>query len=397
MISLFNTLFAASFKGVPFLMDGSDLSAGRKTVVHEYPNKDFRFVEDMGKNLRTYVIRGVVSASDGITYRILRSSLQTAFDSKAPGTLIHPIDGAVNVSCTTYTFTEELTKLGECTFTATFLENFENIFPSAVIGSPNYIIELTSLIAPILINFVATKFATRYKKNIPDAATKLLKLTVSLNNFGTPVNTSDNALNIFKTKSNDFVENRYTSIQSPSTLGASTADLLSSFNEVALTYGYGYKINSDNYEFGKDDVYINPTTEELKERINNRSTLNSIINALLLMNLYNNAVLVNYYDDLQLDRITADLENKYQYLLANNNLTDDILYQLETLRNEMRKFFDNISVNISKVSTINIKPIPLSVLLYTYYENFDNEDEILSLNDIFDPTKIEGDIKILTV
>lgn len=396
MISLFNTLFSASFKGVPFLMDGSDLSSGRKVVIHEYPNKDFRSVEDMGKNLRTYNIRGVLSAADGITYRILRNSLQNAFDSKLQGIFIHPVDGSVNVSCTSYTFTEDFSKTGELNFTATFLENFENIFPASVTGSSSYILGLIATIVPVLTDFIAKQFVIKFKKNIPDAAIKLVNLNVALNNFVTPPNITDNTLSIFKTNSENTVNNRFALVQDPSSLGDSVSTLLSSFNDLALTPEQGYIINSVNYQFGKNDTYITPTTAELIERVNNRQVLNSYVNATLLINLYNNAALITYLDNLQLDNIAKDLENKYQYLLANNNLGDDILYQLETIRNEMRKFFNYVNVNISKVDSINIKPTPLTILLYTYYENFDNEDEILSLNNIYDPTKIEGNVKILT-
>jgi prophage DNA circulation protein len=397
MISLFNTLFSASFKGVPFLIDGSDMSAGRKTVIHEYPNKDFRSVEDLGKNLRTYNIRGVLSASDGITYRILKNALQNAFDTKNSGTFIHPVDGAVNVSCTNYTFTEDFSKTGELNFTASLLENFENIFPTSTKGSSSYIIGLIATLGPVLINFLSTQFTMRFKKNVPDAATKLINLNIGLNNFSTPVNTADNSLSVFKNNSANVTANSVSLVQDSPSLANSISDLLYSFNNLAVNPYDGYLMNATNFGFGRNDSFINQNTGQSIERYNDRLSLNCTVNALLLMNMYSNAALIIYLDNLQLDKISKDLENKYQYLLANNNLDSDTLDQLETLRNEMRKFFNTVSVNISKVIEITINPTPLTILLYTYYEDFDNENEILSLNKIYDPTRIYGNIKIVTV
>ena len=50
-MALFDQLFTATFNGVPFLVDSSDMTYGRKTKGFEYPNKKYRYREDLGENL----------------------------------------------------------------------------------------------------------------------------------------------------------------------------------------------------------------------------------------------------------------------------------------------------------------------------------------------------------
>ena len=52
-MSLTNSeLFPCSFRGIPFLIERHTTKSGRKTVTHEFPNSDNRFVEDLGLQSR---------------------------------------------------------------------------------------------------------------------------------------------------------------------------------------------------------------------------------------------------------------------------------------------------------------------------------------------------------
>ena len=59
-------LLPASFRGVKFFIEKAELSAGRRTQVHEYPLRDKPFVEDLGRATRTITITAFVIGSDFI-------------------------------------------------------------------------------------------------------------------------------------------------------------------------------------------------------------------------------------------------------------------------------------------------------------------------------------------
>jgi hypothetical protein len=235
-----------------------------------------------------------------------------------------------------------------------------------------------------------------FQGNIKDLADKMGEISTDLGNIIQPFNTENDALNDFNAANVDYQNNKYGIIENKTTIGDKTKNLFDSFYYVAITPEDGYKMNSKAYYFGIDDTVINPLNLQAKQRLSNRLTYNSCVNCFVLLNLYSNAFLINYLDDQQLIAITNDLEAKYRYLMDNNNFPRDIIVSLENFRAQARKYFDQLEVNISKVISVETKEMPLSVLLYQYYENFDNENEILSLNNVFDSTVIGGQIKILT-
>lgn len=90
-------LSQASFRGVPFKVDTSDHAGGRRTVVHEYPQRDVPFVEDLGRKARAFQIECYVLGAD---YLSARDALIDALERSGPGELVHPYYGTRRVAVT---------------------------------------------------------------------------------------------------------------------------------------------------------------------------------------------------------------------------------------------------------------------------------------------------------
>lgn len=93
----------ASFRGVPFSVEDDDASFGRRVQLHEYPNRDKPYTEDLGRAARRLTINAYVIGGD---YADQRNRLIAAVETNGPGTLVHPqygemqgsINGTVKVS-----------------------------------------------------------------------------------------------------------------------------------------------------------------------------------------------------------------------------------------------------------------------------------------------------------
>jgi prophage DNA circulation protein len=110
----------ASYNDVKFLYQSSSIGGGRKTITHEYPNSDIRFVEDLGGLRKTYNMEAVI---DNNNNNNLRDQLINALDSKnILGKLVHPEYGAKNVKLINYTINNSKNQLGITTFSITFEE-----------------------------------------------------------------------------------------------------------------------------------------------------------------------------------------------------------------------------------------------------------------------------------
>lgn len=95
MPSRLDKLFPASFRGIEFFVRTESLSSGgRKIVLHEYPNSDQRFVEDLGELPPIFTMDAFVSGDD---WREKAFSLEQELKKAGVGELVMPTFGSVQV------------------------------------------------------------------------------------------------------------------------------------------------------------------------------------------------------------------------------------------------------------------------------------------------------------
>jgi prophage DNA circulation protein len=108
----------ASFNGVPFFVDRSRRSGGRRKVSHQIPfSEDPNFVEDEGLESPTFDVEGFVVGDEYISKR---DALLTELERKGPGTLVHPFYGTQTVQVGPVTVEESKDELGCARFTISF-------------------------------------------------------------------------------------------------------------------------------------------------------------------------------------------------------------------------------------------------------------------------------------
>ncbi|NKJ03139.1 DNA circularization N-terminal domain-containing protein [Rhizobium sp. SG741] len=112
-------LLPASFRGVPFHVEGGAKQGGRRTVTHEYPKRDDPYTEDMGRRARKFSISAYVIGDE---YTIDSELLAAALDTEGGGTLIHPTMGIMNVVCDGYSRSEQREEGGMARFEILLVE-----------------------------------------------------------------------------------------------------------------------------------------------------------------------------------------------------------------------------------------------------------------------------------
>ena len=94
MSRLSSLLRPASFRGVSFQVNGTDLGAGRRVQVHEYPQRDQPWVEDLGRATREIAFDGFLIGAD---YVDQANQLLAALETAGAATLVHPWLGSMQV------------------------------------------------------------------------------------------------------------------------------------------------------------------------------------------------------------------------------------------------------------------------------------------------------------
>lgn len=118
----------ASFRGVPFEVDTSQGAFGRRTVTHQYPQRDKPFLEDLGRSAREFEFQGFVTEPN---YLQKKNDLIKAVEGfSGPGELIHPYFGTLSVIVTGFSVNETWREGGKATFTFKCTESGQRVFPS---------------------------------------------------------------------------------------------------------------------------------------------------------------------------------------------------------------------------------------------------------------------------
>lgn len=130
----------ASFSGIPFGVNESELSGGRRAVVHEYPLRDRPFVEELGRDARSIAVDGYLVGDD---YATRRDRLRDAMEQASPGfptrpgrLLVHPSFGQLLCLCRSFRFRESTDEGRMVRFQADFVEVGEELEPVASIDGP---------------------------------------------------------------------------------------------------------------------------------------------------------------------------------------------------------------------------------------------------------------------
>lgn len=122
-----DSLHPASFRGVPFQINGADFGVGRRVQVHEYPQRDMPWVEDLGRATREIALDAFLIGPDYIDQvNRLLSALETA----GPGTLVHPWLGTMQVCLSAPARVRFDSGLGLATVSLSFVESGELSFPN---------------------------------------------------------------------------------------------------------------------------------------------------------------------------------------------------------------------------------------------------------------------------
>lgn len=119
----------ASFKGVPFFVEEAGLEVGRRTQVHDYPQRDRPFVEDLGRATRVITLTAFVVGDD---YIAQAEKLLGALETKGSGTLVHPWHGTMQATAGIGRVRYSKDGLGFASFELNFTEAGELAFPSAL-------------------------------------------------------------------------------------------------------------------------------------------------------------------------------------------------------------------------------------------------------------------------
>jgi prophage DNA circulation protein len=124
-------LLPASFRGVGFWIDQAKTPVGRKGQLHEYPQRDLPFFEDLGQQAKTHDVTAFIIGADCLEQR---DKLLKALEAGS-GELVHPWLGRLQVKVGECDMTHTRQDGGLVTFTLKFYPDQPLPFPTATVST----------------------------------------------------------------------------------------------------------------------------------------------------------------------------------------------------------------------------------------------------------------------
>lgn len=394
-MALFNELYAASFRGAGFLVDSHEKDGGRKIVVHEFPNKTGRYVEDLGGLLRTFKIKGVISEPD---YTAKKLALETALETGGIGTLIHPFYGSVQVVPDVYTLNEDMTRLGEAVFDMTFYEAQENVFPTASPDNQSLINGLSGSALSSAQNAMGSAWGVTngYKYNYANAQGILNNLGNSFGSVIDPFNSNPTARSKYNLQLSNYFSGINQSISNPTQVSFSVKNLFDSLNNLTTDSRQRFNTTTKFFNYGNNVLLPPPTTVKRQQLIQNNQALYSQVNMSSLASSYNSAAQINYIDENDLNSVEDMLDKQFYYCIDNSIFNENTLSVLKNLRNQVRIYFDRIRLDVRRLVPIATNQTTVTTLTFAYYNSLNNDSILVDINRIFTPNNVAGNLQIVT-
>ena len=383
----------ASFRGIPFFILTSSLSAGRRVALHEFPNRNTSFPEDMGKVSTVYQIEGHVVGDD---YFERKENLVRAMEQEGFGELIHPYYGALQVQPGSFTI-EENTKDGRtATFSMQFFKAEFNEFPLEDIDRTSTVFSRTAATIDSSIQDFNSKFST---SRVPvdlvrSARAKVQQLTrlirSSVDGVATIANNTADLFVELDNLDNDVDE----LLSSPAFLADRINnsfmfmfESIESIPDKALQLLRYREIDAGDFNIPLT------TTLRIQENIN-RNSMNFFIKTLALSYLARAAVTEDFDS---IDSATARRDEVRDFIeeLLNETDNDDVFQSLIQLNAAIVSAIPDEDVVLPNIKTLTTNITTNSLVLnYQIYGNLDRESDIILRNLIKNPAFILGQTEL---
>lgn len=392
---LSKSLRPASFRGVQFQVVETGMQAGRRVQLHEYPQRDKPYSQDMGRASRRLAFEAFVVGAD---YVAQANKLLAALETAGPGDLVHPWFGTLRVTVADNATVRFDGGLGRATFSLSFVEAGELAFPSASASTA----ALSRIAASGLesasgsvfggafsvlgfVNDVSTSALGVYSRvltflaNPLGAATAAIGYGSLLGNltslaglFGSPLNLALNFAGLLN------LSGKTSAIKGTSTVPAKIDKRVAP----AITGLVGMVRSPNLAPPAAVPATASPTQQRLA--INEAAILANTRQLLLVQaaGLSSHLTCVVYDDTVAVrDTLTAAIDAELV------RVTDDTLYQaLEDTRSAVWRDLTDRSRDSARLVAISAPEVlPMLAIAYDYYEDAARDEEITARNGVIHP------------
>lgn len=192
---MFDDLRQASYQNIVFHVSASEFNFGRRTVLHEFPQRDKPFIEDLGKATRKFTFTAFIVGSDYVTRAKRFVEVLETNPGETGGDLVHPWLGRLKVFPVDTPVIQWNIAKRIATLTLNFVEAGELLYPKIVTSWVNSLFESANNLYKDILGDYDPESITEYVTEVAEIANgalgtlsdtnfiKLLGMGPTVNNF----------------------------------------------------------------------------------------------------------------------------------------------------------------------------------------------------------------------
>ena len=400
----------ASFRGVEFKITERSWSSGRRNHLHEYPDKDTPYAEDLGKKAGNYPVTAFVIGDD---YQSKRDALRKACTEKGPGELIHPDYGSLMVLCDSITVRESHSSQRMATFELVFIEAGAQAIPETSIDLSDSVLSSASDVMAAAKNDFLSGFSlsegiaglTSLVGNIADVANDAIDAIGSgleyAEDMARDLTGAMNKLVDAATSAAELKNSAERFLNMPSELSSRIDTVFSVVASMAGTKPEAFATvrelasqsnASDNASTANEDARAEKLAMQHIEQLTKQVVVAKEAEVITNIEFDNaedaTAVLESFIDDIDEVELFEPVEPSSELMQALRNTKEVVV-----------EYIREIILELPRMRTIQLpEKMPSLVLAYDLYEDLSRADEIESRNKIPYPAFVPSgkDLKVLS-
>ena len=387
-------LIGASFRGVPFFVESSDRTGGRRAVVHEFPLRDDPYVEDLGRRARSFPVDGYVLGDDYLDQR--DALLEALEETSGPGELVHPYHGTRKAICERFTVRETVAECGMARVSMEFTETpAQAVTPT---DAPDFA-GTVSLSADSAIGAISSDFTSVFDAGLPtyalaSASLSLKTMSLSLGAALAPIMNSTQELAKMRQQIDIIVAQASSLIRTPGSVLGAFQNVIASLAETILN-APGSVLGAFTLAYMTDLDPLPPETTPTRQHEHaNRVAIDGALKGILACEAARLSPQVDF------DTVSNAIATRDQVVDMLDELAatagDTVYPALVQLRADVVRAVPGENEFARQVTVERRQAIPTILLSYQLYGTTEREDDILARNQTDDPNFIAGTLEVLS-
>lgn len=408
-----NREVTASFRGVEFLVSAESVTVGRKIAVHEYPNRNTRFVQDLGLLPNEIVLSCLVHGRNSIEDR---DNIIRVMQQAGRGLLVTPFFGEMMVTPRPTTITHDKREQGVFYFTISFLSDSGSQFPTQVADARNVSasqgdqirqsaaesltnVLTDNLFVPVLRDAQnqTPSFASSISVETIEAYSE--KLTEVGRVMRTTIGSASSAANNvrFENALNNFTKNIQVNLRRPESISSSITSIFSDLvglpnTDISSVIDQALALS----RFGRQDPVLSTRTLDRRARVNVTAGVNDAVRVMSLASAYQLTAQRTFSNTEELEAAASFLDESFTFIESNSSEFTPALIALSDQKSTVSQFLRDQRVTTPRIENIDVRDTPSSVLAYQLYEDTSLRNNLASLNRKQNAGGFSGDTRILT-